>query len=305
MNKVNKTFSIGIPTYEASESLISTMRSIYSQSYYKKIKEILLVVDGGVLSKKVEQSIKNKKLKIIKYKNRSGQSEMINRILQNLSTDFIILTNDDVILENKAIEMFSQVLTQSNTDLLSGKEIPLEPVNFLQKILMVGYLINQELTCLWNQSNNYLSCNGRILALSRRLSQKTKIPEQLWNNDTYIYLYARLHNYNYKYEDKAICYYMIPQNFYEYLNQTIKYQLSRDENQKYFKHNIKNYYDIPFKLKLISSLRVFIKNPLLFTAYYGLFIYSRIMKIQRKNYIQGSYWQTDKSTKKLPHISFK
>src|SRR5437870_748495 len=100
----NPTISIGIPTYLGGEHLSRTLQSVYQQSYYRYVKEIVLVVDGNKIDKKIIKTMLNKKLKIITFRKREGQSKRINDIFRIARSNLLILINDDVILTKNAIK---------------------------------------------------------------------------------------------------------------------------------------------------------------------------------------------------------
>src|SRR5258708_1257351 len=89
-----KKITIGIPTYEASDSLVITLKSIYNQSDYKNVEKIILAVDGNRIKKSVLTEILNKKLEIHYFKKRKGQAQRINDLCRLSDTNLLVLTND-------------------------------------------------------------------------------------------------------------------------------------------------------------------------------------------------------------------
>jgi glycosyltransferase involved in cell wall biosynthesis len=290
----NKNITIGIPTYEAGESLITTLNSVYAQTFYNHIDEVILVVDGNIISKNIKDKIKNPKLRIIEKKNRKGQSQRINDILLESKSDYTVLTNDDIYLEKHAIENLAK---ENNEDLIAGCARPTNSNNLIAKIINVGVDVNHSISSEWKNGDNYLACNGRLIMISKRLRDKIKVPVGLWNNDAYIYLVCKLNNYEFKHTEKSICYYQAPQKLSDHMKQSAKFQNSFKENSEYFNEDLSAYYIIPFTSKILGLCKTFIHNPLGTSSYIFLLIYSRFKKMPLiKN---NSYWETDKSTKKI------
>jgi glycosyltransferase involved in cell wall biosynthesis len=110
--------SIGIPTYEAGESLVAVVKSISTQTCYSEIDKILIAVDGNSIPQKILRHLTDKKIKIVYFKNRKGQSTRINNIFKLLNTKKIVLTNDDVILKKNALEFIQK--KYKKYDLIAG-----------------------------------------------------------------------------------------------------------------------------------------------------------------------------------------
>lgn len=292
--------NIGIPTYEAGDSLISVLKSIYNQTYFKYLEFIVVVVDGNKIKKNIIEKIRNPKLKIIYYKKRKGQSARINSIFKNMENEFIVLTNDDVILKKNAIEELFNKHKRTHADLIAGNAKPVEETKTLAKIISIGNKISNSISLFWNKGGNYLACNGRLLGISKSLYTKLSIPEAIWNNDMYIYLYVRENNFKFAFAENAVCFYKSPENLREHVSQSLKYQKSYDEMQKYFKSYLSEIYEIPLAVKIKAVKKVFFQNPLFVILYFLLYYYTRVISILNNKPMKDKiYWETDISTKKI------
>jgi glycosyltransferase involved in cell wall biosynthesis len=293
MNKT--TFTIGMPTYEAGNSLVRTLQTLYHASDFDKIQKVIVAVDGKKMSDEIYQLIKNPKLKILQFSKREGQSARINSIIENCKSDYLILLNDDVIIEKNALKIAMQTCLKHKPDLLSTTVLPLPQVTLVEKVITVGVEMNQHVSRKWNYYSNFLSCNGRMLILSKRYYQQLKIPTRLWNNDSYIYFLCKQLKFGYLHNPNIIVRYRSPQTLKDHYRQSKKFGFSELENEKYFK-NIHHEYTISTKLKLETFFNAFHKKPLLTILYSILFIKSQFgkPKLPRKG-----YWETDLSTKNL------
>ncbi|OGM27079.1 hypothetical protein A2962_03180 [Candidatus Woesebacteria bacterium RIFCSPLOWO2_01_FULL_39_61] len=303
-NKI--TISIGIPTYLAGEHLVSTLRSIYRQTFYSRLKEILLVVDGGYLDPKIVGKIGNKKLKIVPFTKRKGQSTRVNDIFAQVDSDLLILANDDVILDEKVVEKMVRMFIKDRCDLLCTKVEPLAPKTRLEKILKPSHYMKYEiLNGLKNKHDSFLVSNGRLLGLSIRLYKGMKLSRQLWNGDAFIYLHAKLLNYKISFVDETLCYFRDPQKLEEYLSQSKKFRNSLSENKNYFKGEtfIRKYYEIPKSVLVRAYISTFKKHPIDFILYNILYLCSYICLSfydpERNVASKRAYWEVDYSTKQI------
>ncbi len=293
----NKNISIGIPTYEAGDSLALTVNSIIEQTFYDSIKEILIVVDGKTINKEILKKLTNKKIRIIYFKNRKGQSTRINDIFRLLNTNHIILTNDDVLLDNKVVENISKKYLQF--DLIASNVKPIKKKGSFEQILEVGQAIRFSIAENWNNGDNYLSCNGRLIVLSKNLYKNLSLPEKIWNNDAYIYIQSQMLNLKFYFAPDVVVYYKSPSTLGEHLSQSNKFQKSLIDLQRYFKDDISRFYTVPLFIKLISAIKVLLKFPRLTTFYLLIFVGTRIKGyFSRPEFIHQGFWKTDPSTKK-------
>lgn len=295
-----KLVTIGIPTYEAGNSLILTLKSIYNQSAFHRVEKIILAVDGNRISKNMLYEIRNSKLEIHYFRVRKGQSSRINDIFKLSQTKLLVLTNDDIILEEFTVERLIEEYQKSEVNLIAGNVKSLHSSSFFEKALEIGSLINSLIAAKWNKGDNYLSMNGRLIAISYNYYKKVRIPEMLWNNDAYLYLYAKLNGLSFGRATRAIAYYKLPTNIDEHLKQSKKFQDSLHENQNYFKQPLSEFYKVPIKIRLSALPLAFIENPLAFMIYLATFIFTRIDNIiNRKVLHKAGFWPTDISTKMI------
>lgn len=297
------SITVAIPSYELNDSLVMALESLYAQSAYEKISSILLVTDGKEIPESVLNKIRNPKLRIIRNLRRLGQTERLNDIFRIVKTDVLILTNDDVFLDKFAISRLLYKYEETKTDLISGNEIPFNNLKFINRVLNSGYNISRIIQTDWNNGDNYLACNGRLLLMSLRLYKSISIPSTLWNNDVYIYLFTKYKNYKFVFDEEAKCYYISPNSVSEYVNQSVKFQGAIREITGKILLQTEPFWKIPFLLKIRAYLVYFLRSPLFSFAYLITFAYSRMMKhLKINSFSRTGYWETDKSTKNLNSI---
>ena len=303
MSEKNKyKISVGIPTYEASSSLVGALHSIYSQTAWDQICEVIVVVDGkNKVSEDILRKIANPKLKIFYYSKQEGQSTRINNIIEAANGDLLVLTNDDIILKVDAVEKMLQSWQKNGAGLLAGHVIPLPAQSYVEEILEIQNKITYKIVEMLGGGNNYLACNGRLIALSLNFAKKLKLPSKLKNNDAYIYVSSKIQNIKFVYVPEAVCYFRNPSHLKEYLKQSIKFQNSLSDNKRFFNHDVSGYYQISKYVLAKSFLMVFIKNPTKALIYLVIKLYARLLSAFRKTTVvnQSGVWETDKSTKSI------
>ncbi|MBI4130387.1 glycosyltransferase family 2 protein [Candidatus Roizmanbacteria bacterium] len=289
--------TVGIPTYEAGDSLVTALESLYHQTYFDHIERVMVVVDGNTIPGRILHKIHNPKLAVVYASQRKGQPSRINDIFNDAHTDLVILTNDDVVLSNDAIEHIVRNFRKTSADLLSCSVTPLPEKTLLERILKVGYEINRSIYLSWNNADNYLSCNGRLLVLSKRFYKTVTVPEKVWNNDAFLYLFAKVHNFSYAHEENAIASYRMPTRLGEHIKQSSKFKQSLEENNNYFRSNIATFYTIPPLLFFRSVFVSLLSKPVL-TSFYIMVSLITAFSLVPLNSAFG-YWETDSSTKKI------
>lgn len=296
-----KKISIGIPTYEAGISLVAVIDSISSQTCYRDVEKILIVIDGNTISSKVLSKIKEKKVKIVAFKTRKGQSARINDIFSLLNSEKIVLTNDDVVLEKTALEAVYKIY--EDYDLIAGNVQPVKEDHIFENSLIVGQKVRASIAKLWNGGNNYLSCNGRLIILSKKLYKQLSIPEKIWNNDAYIYLMCQKLKLKFSFAKEIVAYYKSPSTIKEHMSQSDKFQKSTMDLQRYFRNDISKFYKIPFSAIVKGLIINSLKYPHLFAAYLLIFIMTRLKSYFTKaDFWFQSFWQTDPSTKSITNL---
>lgn len=292
------TVSIAIPTYEASQSLVLTLNSIYSNKEFSQIDQVIVAVDGNRISNKIVKQINNSKLKIVTFKKRAGQSQRLNNIFKIAKSDLLILTNDDVVLEKNAIEDIINIYSKKRADLITTQVLPLKPQNYFQTVLYMSVDLSRRITNSWNSGENYLACNGRLIALSKRFYSKLQIPQTIWNNDAYIYLFAKINGFAHV-NSRAKVFYKMPLKLSEHIKQSVKYQLSQKDNQNFFEESLDRYYIIPKNIVINELRKSLLSEPIKTMIYMVLNFYTGLVakKSQRKFNLKKGFWKTDISTK--------
>lgn len=293
--------SIVIPTYEVPQCLLDTIKSIYSQKEQPANFELVILIDGNSNTAMLEK-LKYKHFRIVKFPKRMGQSSLITYAVHNIDCDIIVLTNDDVLWTKNTLSSLIEPFYNSKTHIVAGNVVPLKANCVFENILNYGNNITRDIANNWNNADNYLTCNGRLLALKIREFKHMRIPSRLVNNDAYIYFFSKIKRLNYDFSKKAKCFYRSPSSMKDYLNQNIKFKNSFKENRFEFQKNrlinIEANYSIPFGLLFWHNMLFVVRNPFLYFSYICIYLYASIYS--KFNIIKTiSLFDTDISTKKI------
>ena len=120
--------TIGIPTYNGERTIRKCINSVLSQ--ISKGDEIIIVASGCIdNTEKIVKGMvkKDKRINLITEPERRGKSSAINLIIKNATSDIIVQTDDDVVLEAGAISFLLPHFKDKLIGAVSGNPIPLIP----------------------------------------------------------------------------------------------------------------------------------------------------------------------------------
>lgn len=123
--------SIGIMAYNEEANIKFILNAILRQEAKEiKIKEIIVVDDGSTdnTRKKIE-SIKDKRIKLIRLKKRKGKWNAINHFLAKSKNKVCVLESADNIPEKNAIESLCLPLNKKEIGVVCGRMIPVNKKN--------------------------------------------------------------------------------------------------------------------------------------------------------------------------------
>jgi glycosyltransferase involved in cell wall biosynthesis len=112
--------SIGIPTYNRKEFLLTALESLRGQLAF--IHEILVVDDGSTDgTAELLAELKLPKLRVIKHRRNSGRPAARNTIVDNFSGDALVwLDDDDALTEGALLHLQSVLAANPEADILYG-----------------------------------------------------------------------------------------------------------------------------------------------------------------------------------------
>lgn len=194
MGKI-KTVSIGITAYNSEKNIKRLIVSILKQAVKEVHFEKLLIHSDCSSDKTVSiaKSIENKKIEIIESKKRIGFAGSVENVLKKNSSDVIILLNDDIIIEDDMFieEIVIPFLENERLGLVSANLVPFQPENFIENAVRSGYMGYSNFAKQYKNGHNILTCDGKVLALSRQFLKVLQLPKNFKRSRKFGYIFIR------------------------------------------------------------------------------------------------------------------
>lgn len=298
MKKNDLTFTIVIPTYYGDPTVIKTVKSIMASNGIGNLR-VIVTVDGNPLKPEVKAGLKKLGTEVIENKKRGGQVVRIKQGISLAKSDYVILTQDDVLFDKYAIANIQEAFSKNpKITMVAARILPMPAKTVFEKIIEVGIKVYYLTGKKWNKGDNYLMSSGRCLAFKTVHAKKLFIPDDVINSDAYLYFENKRKRGKFFAIENAIVYNKSPQNLTEHLKQSKKFQYSEEELSKYLDIDLTKEYKAPSLLLLKTFTAEFVRNPVFAFLYFLVFIYTRI---KSKNMYSGAkrFWSTDLSTKKI------
>lgn len=295
MNKKLK-ITIGIPTCYGGQSLVETVRTLRASKFDSDF-EILIEADRTPWTKEVKKSIKAMGAKSHWNNIEGSQCKKLNQIIKKATGDIFIFTQDDIVFDKETIGKIHQAFEKDPQLTMAAIRVsPLKPLTYFEGVMGVMQRIVEKISVTWNKGNNIYMASGRCLAFRTDFLKKFRINNTLINTDTFMYL----ENINLEGKFKALTdarvYIRTPQSLKDQVGPSSRYQYSKIELQRYFDFDISYIYKIPLVILLKAAIKEFFSNPVNFSAYILVFIYTRLKKQSKKKALR-TIWEVDESTK--------
>jgi glycosyltransferase involved in cell wall biosynthesis len=301
MKYLKPTVTIGLPAYNEEKNIANTIISLMKQRKDNFILEKLVVVCDGSTddTSNIVQKLMNKypELHVVNRGKRMGKINAVNYIFKNYYSDILVLFDADVLLVGQYVirELVATVL-KTGANLVAGIDNPKYPHNFVQRLAVSWVKV-------WDDSkrktdDSLHNFSARIYAIKKEFYKSVEIPEPIICEDQYLYLRLKELNYKFAISKRAEVKYNVPDNFKDYLKQSLRFMLYNDLMYAYFGKKISQYYFIPSRYKRMSLLRNILTNPFYLTLSLLVQGYIRFKKINYKETFVGNAWDLISSTKK-------
>jgi len=269
MTRNKFTVTVAVCALNEEDNIKNFLDSIVAQKQDKyTIKKILVISDGST-DRTVEEikKVKSKVLVLKDYKDRKGKSFRLNEIYTSIKTDFLVLSDADVIFKvPDTIKHLIQPLiddTRKEVGLVGGEPFPLKPTTFIERSIKYTLDVYIPIRNQLRGGDNVLSATGRIMALRRELANKIVTPAETISNDGFAYFSCLTKGYKYKHASKAIAYFRSPTDLNDQIKQNTRFMATQERLAMYFpKELIDREYYIPKGILLKNMLVEFIKHPI-------------------------------------------
>ena len=297
------SITIGIPAYNEEANIKFLIDDLLRQDLVGYLLEKIIVSSDGSSDGTVSlvSKYRNRKIRLIANKNRSGLSSMLNQITTTANSEILVVLNADIMINDKNyIKKIIAPISSNKADLTSSAMQELESPTFLGNVLNTSMNFKEAVFENYRKGNNIYTCHGTARAFSKRLYKKIVFKDSI-GEDAYSYLFAISNGFNYKYVNSTKGYYRLPTNLKDHERQSIRFIQSKKKFIAEFgKDFINDCYKVPAGLLLTKGLSSFIKNPVDVTVYAAIYA-GMILKNCFTSEIEDR-WEISKSSKILRTI---
>jgi|SRR3989344_1292742 len=299
--KAKTTITIGIPAYNEEDNINLLVSDLLSQVQEEfQIKKIIIASDGSTDNTvNLLKKFRHDKVKVIDGKKQKGVAYRQNQIMSQTQEEILILLNADIRIKDKMfVSKLVGPIKKHKYDLVSGKSLETDPINFLEKIIYVSMLFKNLTFETYKNGNNFFTCHGTVRAFSKKFYKQLKF-KQSFGEDLYSYLYCIKHRFKYHYSSQANIYYKLPDKFLDHLRQSTRFYYSLNRMKDEFGSCFVDYHtNWPARESFAAGIKIFIKFPHLFLLYIPLALMTAVAS-KLKNYPQTQIWSTTISSKKI------
>ena len=280
--------SIGIMAYNEEKNIGKLLKTLLGQNL-DSVKEIIVVNDGSTdrTENIVKKFSKNKKIKLINLKKRSGKVNAINVFLKTAKSEILIIKSADTIPKDNAIKYLIDEFKDPKIGIVGAHAIPINKkdnfVNFFGRFV---YKLHHKIS-LKNPKF------GELIAFRKVISNV----QDILVDEEYIAMLIKKKGYKLKYCPKAIFYNKQPSTLTEIIVRRRRYIAGHMDLSK------KGYTVSTHKLS--NVIITLIKNLELRTIHFIflailLEVYIRFLAFYDYYFTKSNYlWKIAKSTKKL------
>lgn len=262
-----KKISIGIPLFNEGKSIHQLLISLLQQQHVS-IKEIILATDGSTDNTILEiKKVFDKRIKMINGNKRMGKAYRMQQIISVFSGDVLVFLDGDIQIKDN--EMFSEILKKypmNTVSLIGVRSVPEKTGTLFQRFLLASMTFQDYIKRTWKHGDNYLAFKGNMLFLEKTFGKSITFPENLVNDDAYIYFLAKVKKLRSVYAHMYTVWYTLPSRFEDHVKQSARFSSSKKELMKYFSNEIIDY-TFPKKIMITSFLKTLIKEHIYFIGY--------------------------------------
>ncbi len=300
-NKNLFSLTVGITTCFGDSSILDTVESIRSSINVPTFR-FIIISDRTYFQPEVKRKLKKYGVELIENKFEGSQIEKQKQILRLVTSELVILTQDDVLFDKKALSTVVKAFKKDQSlTMVSILNKPVSATSNFEKILNAGTDIANKTAMHWNGGDNYLSVVGRFMAFRTPfMKKKFRLLGSVATSDAYYYFENKRNKGTYKYLPQTFVEFKNPQNMKEHLRKSSRFQYSNQEMSNYF-DDIEIDYEVPYSATGRALVEQLCKSPIETILYFGIFLYTRLLKL-KSNVVLNPIWEIDLSTKKIKAI---
>jgi len=265
------TVTLGIPTCYGGESLRETVRSIRASQGAKDIK-FLVYADRTPIAQNIQAELQSLNVELHWNAQEGSQLKKVKQIIASTTTDILIITQDDIIFDTKAITAIIDVFTNNPEVTMVGSRIlPLPHKTWFESTMAAMVRTVDRMSSIWNNGNNYLAASGRCLSFRTAHLKQFNLPEGVVNGDMYMYLENLRLKGEFKRAEKSKVHIRCPQKLADQMGPSTRFQYSQKELQAYYSFDISPYYYIPKSAIIKAIMLETLRSPISLTGYFGVY----------------------------------
>jgi len=294
------TISIGIVAYNEEQNITHLLDSIRAQTEKNyTIKEILICSDGSTDTtvKKIRE-FRDNRIKLIIGKKRIGKSHYLNLIFRIAVSPVIVLFDADVVLASKqTIEnLIYPLVKDTHIGLVGGNPQPVNGTTFIENAVNASFRAYDPLRTKLRGGNNIWGCDGRILALSKKLTRSLRIPEKIFANDAFLYFSAVTSGYEFRHVRSAKVWFRSPATLTDQIRQNRRFVSAHYLLERIFGSVVPSAYAAPKRLLYQLMFTQFVKMPVHTLAIFFINLYCKFKAREGARSINAK-WPIAVSTK--------
>ena len=291
------TLSIGIAAYNEAQNIGALISAFLNQKISSvRFIEIIVVSDASTdETDRIVQSFRDKNVRLVRLKERSGLSKVQNKIMETVDTDILVVSDADILPgdEYHIENLIAPILKDAEVGLTSSALIPASPKTFIEKALVRNHEWKVNLFSTFGSGDNIYNCGGPSRAFAKALYKKLRYPDNC-PNDAFSYLFCMEHGLKFRYAPKARAIFRRPAILTDHIKQSVRYIAGRRVIINMFGDKAENAYKIPKGIFMRMLLGEFISHPVLFSSFVFMSIITNL-KARKSKF--NSRWDMAASSK--------
>lgn len=297
------TVTVAISAYNEQKNIVNFLKSVLMQEEKGFVLKQIWVHSDGSTDKTVKfaKSLKSSRIKVWDHKKRVGKSTWLNKIYEDLDTDFLVQSDADVVFTHPLVihDLIQPLVRNSKVGMVGGNPMPLPGDSYWEKVVANAFEPYQVFRSTIRGGDNAFSAIGQLLVYRKELVKQITVPYDMVTNDIYTYFCCLTLGFKYKYAKNAIVYFRSPQRLNEVLKQNTRFQTGYIRMFDYFsKEMVEGEMSIPLQTRLLALSAQLIKHPILSSTFYLIKIYSKYQATKKGRGLNAK-WPIALTTKKL------
>jgi glycosyltransferase involved in cell wall biosynthesis len=289
--------TIGVPALNESRTIGKLISSILQQCQDRIYIQKILVVSDGSTDDTVAacRSFEDDRIEVIEHTHKAGKVARIKEILATATSDFLILTDGDVVWSGDKVldNMLEPMLANNGIWLTSGRPQMLPPRSLFERYMGVSQLLQDYVKQHIRNGDNLFACHGRLMGVRHEL-QAQLLPDldRTSTDDAYFYLGNRRLGHRFALAAGAICLFRMPGNLADFRKQSARFSETARQMADIFGDLARAEFAVPRGVAVAALVHAFLAHPLDTTGYV-------IARISSLFGTRERGWQTADSTKHI------